>query len=96
MSKAGAEVVLKSLLNREIDVESLPWGPEEEGVPAGIETVVVAEEVRPARGRRVEVVEVKREGGGGRRVVVGEEEGCGAGDRDGGEVIEIKEEPTDE
>lgn len=96
MSKAGAEVVLKSLLNREIDVESLPWGPEEEGVPAGIETVVVAEEVRPARGRRVEVVEVKREGGGGRRVVVGEEEGCGAGDIDGGEVIEIKEEPTDE
>ena len=56
MSKAGAEVILKSLLNQEIDVDSLPWGQEDEGVPAGF-----AEEVRLARGRRVEVVEVKME-----------------------------------
>ena len=82
MSKAGAEVILKSLLNREIDVENLPWGPEDERVPAGIETVVFAEEVRPARGRRVEVIEVKREPGVGGRGVV--------------EVVEIKEEPADE
>ena len=73
MSKAGAEVILKSLLNKDIDVDNLPWGPEDERCPAGIETVVMAQEVRPARGRRVEVIEVKREGGGTRRVVVGEE-----------------------
>ena len=93
MSKAGAEVILKSLLNKEIDVDSLPWGPEDEAVPAGIETVVFAEEVRPARGRRVEVVEVKRESGGSRRVVVGEEREDG----DGGESpVVIKDEPVDE
>ena len=62
MSKAGAEVILKSLLNREIDIDNLPWGPDDERVPAGIETVVVAEEVRPRRGNMVNVVEVKREG----------------------------------
>ena len=62
MSKAGAGVILKTLLGREveIDIDALPWG-EEETTPAGIETVSVAEEVRPARGRRLEVVEVKRD-----------------------------------
>ncbi|EKG10099.1 Helicase [Macrophomina phaseolina MS6] len=85
MSKAGAEVILKSLLNWEIDVESLPMGPEE-GSPAGIETVVEASEVRPAKGRRVEVVEVKREGGGKERVVVGEVEG---GDESGFEEMAV-------
>jgi len=60
MSKAGAEVILKSFLNWEIDVDALPWGPEE-NTPAGIETVVIAEEVRPAAGRRIEAVEIKRE-----------------------------------
>ncbi|KAF2091994.1 P-loop containing nucleoside triphosphate hydrolase protein [Saccharata proteae CBS 121410] len=44
MSKAGAEVILKSLLNMEIDVDALPWGPEE-AVPAGIETVIAADEM---------------------------------------------------
>ena len=48
MSKAGAEVVLKALLDEEIDVEALPMGPEE-GCPAGVETVVVAETV-PGKG----------------------------------------------
>ncbi|KAG8631398.1 hypothetical protein KVT40_000538 [Elsinoe batatas] len=72
MSKAGAEVILRSLLNLEIDVDNLPWGPEDERVPAGIETVCLASEVRPAPGRRVEIVEVKREAGGRDRVVVGE------------------------
>jgi len=49
MSKAGAEVILRSLLGMEIDAESVPYGPEEEG----IETVVLAEEVGPGRGKRV-------------------------------------------
>lgn len=44
MSKAGSQVVLKSLLNMEIDVEELPMGPES-FAPAGIETVVVAQPV---------------------------------------------------
>lgn len=50
MSKAGSAVILKALLNREIDVEALPMGPElGEGFgPAtrGVETVVLAEPVR--------------------------------------------------
>lgn len=93
MSKAGAEVILKSLLNLEIDVENLPWGPEDERVPAGIETVVLASEVRPARGRRVEVVEVKREPDGPRRVVVDTMNGESDGPS---EEITIKDEPSDE
>lgn len=96
MSKAGAEVILKSLLNREIDVDNLPWGPDDERVPAGIETVVMADEVRPARGRRIEVIEVKREGGGTKSVVVGGEDG-GRDDDDGdNEVVVIKDEPVDD
>ena len=53
MSKAGSEVILKCILGREkeIDVDSLPWG-EEDTVQAGIETVVEAEEVRGKNGRR--------------------------------------------
>ncbi|TKA31464.1 hypothetical protein B0A50_02311 [Salinomyces thailandicus] len=62
MSKAGAGVVLKRLLGREVDVESLPWGPEEEGLPAGLETVVLAAEVR---GRRGELIEIEGERGTG-------------------------------
>ena len=96
MSKAGASVILKSLLNRHIDVESLPWGPEDETVQAGIETVIPADEVRPRRGRTVEVVEVKRENGGVERIVVSEtspaeDESAGEGE----EVILIKEEPME-
>lgn len=41
MSKAGAEVVLRSLLGMEIDVDALPMGPEE-AAPVGVETVVLA------------------------------------------------------
>ncbi|EXJ74837.1 DEAD/DEAH box helicase domain-containing protein [Cladophialophora psammophila CBS 110553] len=52
MSKAGAEVILKSLLGMEIDVDALPEG-EEERVPAGVETVVFATEVMGKDGRRV-------------------------------------------
>jgi DEAD/DEAH box helicase domain-containing protein len=60
MSKAGAGVILKSLLNWDIDVEALPMGPEE-FAPEGIETVVLAEEVRPRRGVEVETFSTKRE-----------------------------------
>ncbi|KAI0447369.1 hypothetical protein F4803DRAFT_320679 [Xylaria telfairii] len=49
MSKAGSSVILKSLLNMEIDIDALPMGPEELS-PAGIETVVLAKPV-PTRGR---------------------------------------------
>ncbi|KXX82134.1 putative ATP-dependent helicase HRQ1 [Madurella mycetomatis] len=44
MSKAGCEVILKGLLDEEIDVEALPMGPEEWS-PAGVETVVLASTV---------------------------------------------------
>lgn len=95
MSKAGSEVILKTLLGREkdIDVDALPWGPEEESTPAGIETVVAASEVRPARGTRLEVIEVKRERGGTRRVVVdtyGNPE-----DEAEDDVVVIKDEPDE-
>lgn len=90
MSKAGAEVILKSLLNQEIDVESLPWGPEDERVPAGIETVILAQEVRPARGKKIDVVEIKREGGPSRRIVVDEAGGWLE------EEFTIKEEPVED
>ena len=91
MSKAGAEVILKSFLGREIDVDNLPWGPDDERVPAGIETVILAEEVRPRAGRQVEIIEVKRESGGTRRMVVGRK---GSGN-DSEEPIIIKDEPID-
>lgn len=60
MSKAGSEVILKSLLGMEIDIDTLPMGPEENS-PAGIETVVLADEVRPRIGTQVEEVIVRRE-----------------------------------
>ncbi|KAL2177182.1 P-loop containing nucleoside triphosphate hydrolase protein [Thermothelomyces heterothallicus CBS 202.75] len=53
MSKAGCEVVLKALLDEEIDVEALPMGPEE-GSPAGIETVVLAPAVPTRHGQGLE------------------------------------------
>lgn len=95
MSKAGSSVILMSLLGKEdeIDVDALPWGPDDERVPAGIETVVAAEMVRPARGRVLEEVLVKREAGGVQRVIV---DRVGDGEDEGGrEVVEIKEEPRD-
>ncbi|KAF7885301.1 uncharacterized protein EAF01_011366 [Botrytis porri] len=44
MSKAGSEVILKSLLGMEIDVDKLPMGPLDER-DRGVETVVLAETV---------------------------------------------------
>lgn len=93
MSKAGSEVILRCLLGLEVDVDNLPWGPEER-VPAGIETVMIAEEVRPRRGQRVEVFEVKREDGrGAQRVVVDTVDGQDVDNDD--DVVLIKEEPVD-
>ncbi|KAK1516145.1 DEAD/DEAH box helicase [Colletotrichum paranaense] len=60
MSKAGSQVILKTLLNREIDIDALPMGPEEY-CPAGIETVVVAQTVPAKDGGRLRVVEIKEE-----------------------------------
>ena len=57
ISKAGAEVILRSLLNWPIDIDALPFGPEE-NAPVGIETVVLAAEIRPARGVAVESIEI--------------------------------------
>ena len=94
MSKAGSEVILKCLLGkaREIDVDSLPWGSDET-TPAGVETVVAAETIRPARGKFVEEVLIKREIGGLQRVGL---EHSGHRTEDGGqEVFEIKEEPIE-
>ena len=79
MSKAGSEVILKCLLGKEeeIDVESLPWGPDEH-TSAGIETVVAAETIRPAHGRILEEVLIKRENGGVQQVVLDHVGGEGA------------------
>ncbi|KAH7120935.1 hypothetical protein B0J11DRAFT_52479 [Dendryphion nanum] len=64
MSKAGAQVIVMCLLGREheIDIDALPWG-EDDTVPAGIETVVLAEEVRMASGKWVDNVWIKKEEG---------------------------------
>ncbi|KAI0380100.1 P-loop containing nucleoside triphosphate hydrolase protein [Hypomontagnella monticulosa] len=59
MSKAGSAVIIKALLNMEIDVDALPMGPEEPS-PAGIETVVLAIPV-PSRGRKFLDDEIKVE-----------------------------------
>jgi len=55
MSKAGSEVILRSLLGMEIDVDSLPMGPEEFS-PMGIETVVLASPVPPRNRGEVRMV----------------------------------------
>jgi DEAD/DEAH box helicase domain-containing protein len=88
MSKAGSEVILKSLLNMEIDIDALPMGPEELS-PAGIETVVLAEPVLP-RGRMVDVVDIDRSLGGREERIVGrlDEDGVETG-------VAIKQEPED-
>ncbi|KAG5983845.1 hypothetical protein E4U55_006995 [Claviceps digitariae] len=44
MSKAGCRVIIRSLLDLEIDIDSLPMGPENLS-PVGVETIVVAEAV---------------------------------------------------
>ena len=69
----------------EIDVEALPWGPDDEKVPAGIETVVPAVEIRPRRGLTVDEVMTRKKSGTYEKIIishVGSEEG-----------VEIKEDP---
>lgn len=63
MSKAGSEVVLKSLLNMPIDVDALPMGPEEgwTGPVELVETVVLATPVPPRDRRALRLVDVKLE-----------------------------------
>lgn len=94
MSKAGSEVILKCLLGKEgdINVDALPWGPDE-NTPAGIETVVAAETIRPARGKTLEEVLIKRESGGVQRLVL--DHFGDKGENGDQEVIEIKEEPIE-
>ncbi|KAJ8119465.1 hypothetical protein ONZ43_g3584 [Nemania bipapillata] len=60
MSKAGSSVILKALLNIDIDIDALPMGPEETS-PAGIETVVLAKPVPVGRILVIDGVEVKAE-----------------------------------
>ncbi|CAM1511128.1 Fc.00g086410.m01.CDS01 [Cosmosporella sp. VM-42] len=67
MSKAGSQVVLKSLLNMDIAVEDLPMGPED-NTPIGIETVVPAQPVptwtrRIGRGREAPQRETRKDDG---------------------------------
>jgi DEAD/DEAH box helicase domain-containing protein len=83
MSKAGAEVILKSLIGMEIDVDALPMG-EEEAVPAGIETVVLATEVMGKNGRRVLDKEYEYKDGKVIRI-----------EKDDDDMIVIKDEPQD-
>jgi DEAD/DEAH box helicase domain-containing protein len=94
MSKAGGEVILKSFLGREIDIDNLPWGPEDERAPAGIETVILAEEVRPRAGRVIDIIETRREGGRAQNVVVATQRVVVDGDT--GEETVVKEEPMDD
>jgi DEAD/DEAH box helicase domain-containing protein len=60
ISKAGADVILRTLLNWEIDIDSLPVGPEE-NAPMGIETIQLAEEIRPSRGKTKEMLEAEHQ-----------------------------------
>ena len=83
MSKAGAEVILKSLIGIEIDVDALPMG-EEEAVPAGVETVVFAAEVMGRNGRRV--LDKEYEFRDGKAV---------KSEKDDDDIIVIKDEPED-
>ena len=95
MSKAGSEVILKCLLGREdqIDLDALPWGPEDEKNPLGIETVVLADRVRHAPGRVLEEILIKREDHGSQEVVL---DSVPDEDQRGGEdVVVIKDEPGD-
>ena len=83
MSKAGAEVILKSLIGIDIDVDALPMG-EEEAVPAGVETVIFASEIMGKHGRRVLDKEYEFKDG---KIIKSE--------KDDDDIIVIKDEPED-
>ncbi|TVY35820.1 ATP-dependent helicase [Lachnellula occidentalis] len=89
MSKAGSEVILRSLLNMEIDIDSLPMGPEDMS-PAGIETVVLAQAV-PGRGSaNIDIFDIKREDPGDEVVELKEVDGVLVE-----KGVQIKPEPAD-
>ncbi|KAM0500365.1 hypothetical protein ACHAP8_004896 [Fusarium lateritium] len=77
MSKAGSQVILKTLLNVEVDMDSLPMGPEL-NIPMGTETVVLAEPV-PYRAK-----EAVFENGVNSKAAMLEESGDGAKTGDSG------------
>lgn len=88
MSKAGAEVILKSLIGLEIDIDALPEG-EEERVPAGVETIVGAVEVMGRSGKRIgetELTRVKRERNDDELIVIKDED-------DEGRVMSLQDIP---
>ena len=85
MSKAGAEVILKSLLNMEINIDALPEG-EDERVPAGIETIIFASEIPGRDGRRIAEVERTFDEASGTYI---------KREKDDDEIIIIKDEPDD-
>ena len=62
MSKAGSEVILKCLMGKakDIDVENLPWGPEDERVPAGIETTTFPNEIPLRPGAKINIMDFNR------------------------------------
>lgn len=74
MSKAGAEVILKSLIGVDIDIDALPEG-EDERVPMGVETVIGAVEVMGRDGRRIEERVMKRERNDDELIVIKDEDG---------------------
>ncbi|RKF82027.1 ATP-dependent helicase HRQ1 [Golovinomyces cichoracearum] len=92
MSKAGAQVILKTLLNLDIDIDSLPMGPEDESAESSrmsdSEIMVQADPVLPKG--RIEILE-RSSLDGNTDVVVGilDELGVEAG-------VAIKVEPRDE
>ncbi|TVY81441.1 ATP-dependent helicase HRQ1 [Lachnellula suecica] len=89
MSKAGSEVILKSLLNMEIDIDALPMGPEDMS-PAGIETVILAQPI-PGRGTgNIDIVDIKREDTGDDVILLKEIDGVLV-END----VQIKAEPTE-
>lgn len=54
MSKRGAYVILSTLLNLPVELAELPEGLE--SCPVGVETVVLAEEIRPKGDVKLEVL----------------------------------------
>lgn len=54
LSKTGAYVILRILLNLPIELPDLPKGSDH--CPVGVETVVFAEEVKPRGGVKLEVI----------------------------------------
>lgn len=54
MSKMGAYVIIRTLLNLPVELPELPEGSE--SCPVGVETVVLAEEVRPRGDVKLEVL----------------------------------------